>query len=438
MPKSTRQLALEILCRIEKGAYADHLLDAHRNQVTPQDRDLFQHLVLGTLTYRQKLDHILNAYLPKPIHKQKVPLRNLLRLSVYQLQFLDRVPAYAIVDEAVTLARKTQGASIAKLVNAILRGVAENRKNITYPNAQTHPIDHLSITESHPHWMIQRWIKRYGFENTQKLCQINNTTPTLTIRANPLKTTSSNLQSGLAQEGISSEAVAQHPHMLAILHPKNLFQTTAFQKGLFTVQGIGAASVIPLLDPQPHETILDVCSAPGGKTTAMAEHMQNTGHIIAVDLYPARLKTVRQNAQRLHITNIHTLAANATHLPFQNAFDRVLLDAPCSALGILSHHPDMRWLRQPKDIAFLSQQQNALLHHAAQHVKPNGTLVYSTCTIEPEENEHVIENFLKTHPQFHLEPAHNHHPLAQGNYLQFLPHRNHHDGLFAARLQHTP
>ena len=435
MPKTPRQLALDILCRIEDGAYANHLLDTHRNTLPPKDRDLLQHLVLGTLTWQQNLDHILNTYLPKPIHKQKPTLRNLLRLSVYQLKHLTRVPAYAIVNESVTIARKTQNAHIAKLVNAVLRGIAENRKPITNPNAQTNPIDHLAITQSHPRWMIERWLERYGFENTQKLCQINNTKPILTIRTNPLQTTPQDLKEHLAQENIQADLIDNHAQMLAIAHPNHLFQTTAFQNGHFTVQGIGAANVINLLNPQPHETILDLCSAPGGKTTAMAEKMQNTGTIIALDLYPNRLKTVTQNAQRLHLTNIHPLSTNANHLPTNHQFDRVLLDAPCSALGILNHHPDMRWHRFPKDIKNLAQQQQTLLTNAAPHVKPNGILIYSTCTLEPEENEHIIQHFLSTHPNFHLDPARLYLPDSNGDYLSHTPNHPIQDGTFAARLQ---
>lgn len=435
--QTPRQLALDILCRIEDGAYANHLLDAQRKKLPTNDRDLLQHLVLGTLTWQQKIDHILNVYLPKPVKKQKPILRNLLRLSVYQLHHLDRVPSYAIVNESVSLARKTQGTHVSKLVNAVLRGIAENRKPVTYPDAQKHPIEHLALTQSHPHWMIERWLERYGFENTQKLCQINNTKPTLTIRTNLLKSTPQELQKHLAQENIQTETIDQHPSMLAVPHPSGLFQTKTFQKGHFSVQGIGAASVIDLLSPQPNETILDMCSAPGGKTTAIAEKMQNTGTIAAVDLYANRLKTVRQNANRLHITNIHTLTANANQMPTTQKFDRILLDVPCSTLGILNHHPDMRWHRYPNDIPTLAKQQLSLLTHAANHLKPNGTLVYSTCTLEPEENEHIIQTFLTNHPQFQLIPAANHLSFTQDKYLHLLPYQSTHDGTFAARLQKT-
>jgi 16S rRNA (cytosine967-C5)-methyltransferase len=433
--KTPRQIALDILCRVETGAFANHLLDSHRGKLLPRDRDLLQHLVLGTLTWRLRLDHVLNAYLSKPIQKQDVQVRNLLRLGVYQLEYLDRVPAYAIVSESVSLARKTLGASVGKFVNAILRGVAENRKPAHFPSAKNQPVEHLALTESHPAWMVKRWLDRYGFDHTQKLCQINNTKPVLTIRSNTLKNTVDALQEHLSKEGIDAEIILQHPQMLAISQPESLFQTKAFQNGRFFVQGVGAASVTDLLCPREEEIILDMCSAPGGKTTSMAEKMKDTGTIIAVDLYPARLKTVSQNAQRLQITNIRALAGDANHLPTTHRFDRILLDAPCSTLGILNHHPDMRWHRQMQDIHSLSCQQQTLLTRAATYLKPNGILVYSTCTLEPEENENIIETFLSNHPQFQLDPAQNHLPFIKGDYLRLLPHEYTYDGVFAARLK---
>jgi 16S rRNA (cytosine967-C5)-methyltransferase len=438
MKNSPRELALDILCRVENGAFANHLLDAHRAALPVRDRDLLQHLVLGTLTWRQKLDFILNIYLPKPVDRQTASLRNILRLGVYQLDHLDRVPAYAIVNESVSLARKIEGASAGRFVNAVLRGVSEKRKPVNFPSARTKPVDHLASTESHPHWMVARWLDRYGFENTQRLCRINNAVPVLTVRTNTLLNAREALRQQLLDEHIDTAEIALHPQMLAIPHPGALFQSHAYHEGLFSVQGVGAALVSDLLIPRAHECILDVCSAPGGKATAMAERMGNSGTIIAIDLYPARLKTVRKNAQRLRITSIRELAADALSLPTNAKFDRILLDVPCSTLGILNHHPDMRWQRQEKDIGDLARQQGGLLAQTATYLKRDGVLVYSTCTLEPEENEHIIESFLESHPHFQLEPARNHLPAAKGDYLQLLPHEYDHDGVFAARLTQRP
>ena len=428
MTKNSRHIALNILCRVETGAYADRLLETQRNHLSDVDGNLLQHLVLGTLTYQTRLDFILSPYLKKPLHKQRPNLRNLLRLGVYQLQHLDRIPPYAIVSESVTLARKLLGAPTAKMVNAILRGVAENRKPVTFPDPNSDPVQHLAITASHPKWLVKRWINRYGVDETRALCNTNNAQPTLTIRPNALKTTPDALREQLAIDGINTEPV--DPNLLAVSHVKHLFQTNAYKKGLFTVQGPGAATVIPLLDPHPGETILDMCSAPGGKTTAIAECMKDRGRILATDLYPARLKPLKQNLYRLGLTSIHPIAADARHLTLNTTFDRILVDAPCSSLGILNHHPDLRWRRRESDIHDLSHLQRTLLSRAANYLRPGGTLVYSTCTLEPEENEHIIEAFLHNHPNFYPEHASHEYP-----YLTLLPHHTNNDGVFAARLR---
>ncbi len=419
--KTPRHIALDILCRVERGAYLDRLLDAQRNRLPDPDGDLLQQLVRGTLTYRARLDHILTPYLKKSLSRQHAKLRNLLRLGVYQLQYLDRIPPYAVVSESVILARHILGEPIAKLVNAVLRGVAENRQPAVFPDFERDPVAYFAVTTSHPRWLVARWIKRYGIDETRALCEFDNAQPVLTIRPNALRTTPDALREQLALEGIDTELSASD--LLAVSHVGHLFQSRAYCDGLFSVQGAGAALVVPLLDPQPGEAVLDVCSAPGGKTTAMAERMKNRGFILATDLYPRRLDMLKKNTHRLGITCVCPLAADARYLAVNRLFDRVLVDAPCSSLGILNHHPDLRWRKC--DIHGLACLQRTLLDSAANYVRPGGVLVYSTCTLEPEENERVVEAFLSAHPDFRIT-----HP-----YLQLLPHQTGHDGVFAARLK---
>ncbi len=421
--KTPRHIALDILCRVERGAYLDRLLDAQREHIRGPDGDLLQHLVRGTLTYRARLDHILTPYLKKPLSRQHAKLRNLLRLGVYQLQYLDRVPPYAVVSESVILARHILGEPIAKLVNAVLRGVAEDRKPVVFPDFDSDPVEYLAITTSHPQWLVARWIKRYGVDETRALCEFDNARPALTIRPNTLRTTSDALREQLALEGIDTEFVASD--LLAVFQVGHLFQSRAYFEGLFSVQGAGAAMVVPLLDPQPGEAVLDLCSAPGGKTTAMAERMKNRGFILATDLYPRRLEMLKKNTHRLGVTCVYSLAADARYLAVNHLFDRVLVDVPCSSLGILNHHPDLRWRKC--DIHGLAHLQRTLLDSAADYVCPGGVLVYSTCTLEPEENERVVEGFLSDHPGFQIT-----HP-----YLQLLPHQTGNDGVFAARLKYS-
>ena len=421
--KTPRHIALDILCRVERGAYLDRLLDAQREHIRGLDGDLLQHLVRGTLTYRARLDHILTPYLKKPLSRQHAKLRNLLRLGVYQLQYLDRVPSYAVVSESVILARHILGEPVAKLVNAVLRGVAENRKPVVFPNFDSDPVEYLAIATSHPRWLVARWIKRYGVDETRALCEFDNAQPPLTIRPNALRTTSDALREQLAFEGVGTELAESG--LLAVFQVGHLFQSRAYCDGLFSVQGAGAAMVVPLLDPQPGETVLDLCSAPGGKTTAMAERMKNRGFILATDLYPRRLEMLKKNTHRLGVTCVRPLAADARYLTVNRLFDRVLVDAPCSSLGILNHHPDLRWRKC--DIQDLAHLQRTLLDSAADYVRPGGVLVYSTCTLEPEENERVVEGFLSDHPGFHIT-----HP-----YLQLLPYQTGNDGVFAVRLKRS-
>ncbi len=421
--KTPRHIALDILCRVERGAYLDRLLDAQREHIRGLDGDLLQRLVRGTLTFRARIDHILTPYLKKPLSRQHAKLRNLLRLGAYQLQYLDRVPPYAVVSESVILARHILGDPVARLVNAVLRGVAEDREPVVFPDFDRDPVEYLAIATSHPQWLVARWIKRYGIDETRVLCEFDNAQPALTIRPNALRTTPDALREQLAIEGIEAEFSASD--LLTVSHVGRLFQSRAYCDGLFSVQGAGAAMVVPLLDPQPGEAVLDLCSAPGGKATAMAERMKNRGFILATDLYPRRLEILKQNTHRLGVTCVCPLAADARYLAVNRLFDRVLVDAPCSSLGILNHHPDLRW--RECDIHGLARLQRALLDNAADYVCRGGVLVYSTCTLEPEENERVVEGFLSDHPGFQVT-----HP-----YLQLPPHKTGNDGVFAARLHKT-
>ena len=421
--KTPRHIALDILCRVERGAYLDRLLDAQREHIRDPDGDLLQHLVRGTLTYRARLDHILTPYLKKPLSRQHAKLRNLLRLGVYQLQYLDRVPPYAVVSESVIIARHILGNPVARLVNAVLRGVAEDRKPVVFPDFDRDPVAYIALKTSHPQWLVARWLVRYGIDETRALCEFDNAQPTLTIRPNALRTTPDALREQLALEGIGTEFVGSD--LLSVSPVGHLFQSGAYCDGLFSVQGTGAAMVVPLLDPQPGEAVLDLCSAPGGKAIAMAERMKNRGFILATDLYPRRLEMLKKNTHRLGVTCVYPLAADARYLAVNRLFDRVLVDAPCSSLGILSHHPDLRWRKF--DIRGLSRLQRALIERAADYVCPGGVLVYSTCTLEPEENERVVEDFLSDHSDFRITHPH----------LQLLPHQTGNDGVFAARLKRS-
>jgi len=435
-----RLVALHILCRVESGAYADRLLEAERqkDRLSPADRNLVHELVQGTLTWQATIDHVLTPYLGKRLRHQTPELRNLLRLSVYQLRYLDRVPGYAAVSEAVAIARTTGGAGAAKFVNAVMRGVSEDRRPAKWPDPGTDPVAHLALTTSHPAWLINRWSKRYGREACARLCAHNNGRPSLTIRANALRATADDLQRRLAQEGVTANPSSVFDGFLNVSDAGPLFVTQAYREGLFSVQGPGAGLVVRLLSPVPGDTVLDVCSAPGGKAAAAAERIGEEGRVIALDLRPGRLRTLRDSIDRLQLRNIVPVAADIHRVPLLVQFPKVLVDAPCSSLGILSRHPELKWRRKESDIPALADQQLRMLIAAAGCVRPGGSLVYSTCTTEPEENEGVVEAFLAARQNFRLEPADRFLVAGvHGPYLRVLPQEDGVDGAFAARLLRT-
>ncbi len=435
-----RERALQILCRVEAGAYADRLLDASRTQdgLSGLDRNLLQEMVQGTLTWRDAIDHLLGPYLSKPIRRQSPQLRNLLRLSVYQLRYLDRVPGYAAVSEAVDIAGRIGGSRASRFVNAVLRGISEDRRPARLPDPESEPAASMAIARSHPMWLIRRWGERYGWEGCAGLCDHNNRRQPITLRANRLRTSASDLADQLRREDVETERSRFLDGYLVVKSVGNLFQTRSHHDGLFSVQGVGAGLAVELLAPAPGEVILDVCAAPGGKASAAAERIGGKGGVVAMDLRPGRLRTLRESTRRLGLSNVWPVAADAACPPHSSRFQKVLVDAPCSSLGILSRHPELKWKRTEADIARLAALQLKLLDAASGYVAPGGLLVYSTCTTEVEENQGVVEAFLARRPEFCLASAGD--VLengVRGPFLDIRPHEDGVDGAFAARLRRT-
>ena len=443
--KSPRELAVEILNRIDqKGAHAEPLLDAALSGTgiqNPQDRGLLTELVYGTLRMRGRLDWIVGRLYRGDDAALETPVRNILRTGLYQLLFTDRIPPFAAVNEAVGIAKKSCPAA-AGLVNAILRNVLREKEHIAWPEMAKDPGRAIAVLHSHPRWLVERWLDRYGIDETIAACRANNGIPPLAVRVNGLKTSREKAVATLAAEGITAETTRYSQDGIILTTPAaGLRETAAFRGGLIRVQDEASQLVARLCAPKPGERVLDLCAGAGGKTLHLAALMKNRGKITAVDLHPDQLRLLTAEASRLGVTIVETHPGNATRTPdaFSGAFDRVLLDAPCSGLGTLRRNPEIRWRIAPADLEKCAQIQRRLLWSAALCMKPGGRLVYTTCTVTPEENENVVTDFLASHPAFTcISPESIPLELIDANgFFRTFPHHHGTDGFFGALFTRT-
>ncbi len=464
MPTQARLLAVRVLERVQRAhAYADlslHHYLAH-SDLSPADRALATELVYGTLRWRGRLDFLLGHALEGKLEKLEPPVLNALRIGVYQLLFSDRIPASAAVDESVRCVRALGLERATGLVNAVLRRLAREHDSIPLPSFEKDPIGHLSDSLSLPRWIAERWLETYG-PDSMALAQASNERPPLTIRANVRKQSRDELLAALGERFPDAERCRVATAGIRLGHKGDAGRDPLFLAGCFTVQDEAAQLVVAMLDPQPGDLVLDVCAAPGGKTTAIAELLGDSGGVLALDRHPGRLGLVARATRRLELTNIHTLErdaersladlptawlqslSNVTHprLPKSGSvvFDRVLADVPCTGLGTLRRNPDARWRVTADSAVELARCQLAILSSAAAVLRPGGILVYSTCTLLSEENEKVVDQFLQNNPGFRLSPPSSLPdellPLtSDGGFLRCHPHIDDMDGFFAARLE---
>jgi 16S rRNA (cytosine967-C5)-methyltransferase len=437
--KSPRELAVEILNRIDqKGGYAEPLLDAALSGggiPNPHDRGLLTELVYGTLRMRGRLDWIITRLYKGDAAALEAPVPNILRTGLYQLLFTDRIPPFAAVNEAVGIAKKACPAA-AGLVNAILRNALREKENIAWPEMAKDPGKAIAVLHSHPRWLVERWLDFYGIDETIAICRENNRMPEPVVRVNGLKATRDEVIAALAAEKIAAGKTRYSADGLFLSTAVGLRETKAFRDGLIRVQDEASQLVAWLVHPQPGERILDLCAGAGGKTLHLAALMENKGGITAVDLHPDKLHLLTADAGRLGATIVTTHAGNTTTLPesFRGAFDRVLLDAPCSGLGTLRRNPEIRWRIVPHELEKSMSLQKRLLRKAADCVKPGGRLVYSVCTVTPEENESVVADLLATRPEFKTIPPEGIPPelIDADGFFRTFPHRHGTDGFFGA------
>ena len=439
-PATPRALAVRILDRVEKGAFAQPLLDAYLSGGIPsaaQDRSLLTRLVYGTLRFRGRLDWIIRTVYTGAFDQMEPGIRNILRVALYQLMRTDRVPAYAATNEAVEMTkRRYPGRS--NLVNAVLRNAARRMDTIRYPSFNDDPLSHISTFHSHPLWLVRLWADAIGIEEARVLCEINNEIPPLTVRVNRLKITRTDLIARLEESGCTATPTFYAPDGLIISGlPTPIGEAVWRKEGTMQIQDEASQLIGSLMDPRPGETVLDVCAGDGIKTTHLAHLMHNTGRIVAMDINRNKIESSQDLSRRLGATIIEPIVHDATQAPpgeLCERFDRVLVDVPCSGLGTVRRNPEIKWNTSPEDLRLFPPLQREILERSAAYLKKGGLMVYSTCTIDPAENEVVVEEFLHDNDGFELyRPATV--PAAlldERGLFRTYPHRHGTDGFFGA------
>jgi len=432
-----RERALAVLCGAERGTFADSLLEASRREFDGRDSAFILELVYGVLRNRSRLDWTLDRFSANPLGTTDIETRNILRLGAYQLLFLDKVPASAAVNTSTEMAKQYGRKS--GYVNGLLRNLERNRNSLPRP-AYDEPARQLSVQYSHPEWLVRRWVARFGQERTEKLLIASNRPAPLVIRANILRTTRDGLKQALAAEDAEARETPFSSAGLELLSSPGLKNLTAFREGRFLVQDEAAQLVGMMVAPKSGEAVLDACAAPGGKATHLAELMGNQGSVVALDSDAGRLNRVAENSTRLGTTIIRPTAGDAT-LYRETLFDKVLIDAPCSGLGVLRRHPDGRWTKSEKLVAERQAVQRKILANCAKLLKPDGALVYATCTTEPEENEDLINAFIASERgEFRIDDPRPYLPpsavplVGPEGFFRTFPDEPSLDGFFGARM----
>lgn len=438
MNQSARATALRVLvsCR-NNGAWADAALKAQisRDGLSGPDAALCSRIVYGVMQNRMLLDFYIGAYCTqKPDHLQP-PLLEILRIGAYQIIYLDKIPDSAAVNTSVELAKLAKRGQASGLVNAVLRKLSQNKKALP-PVPERDDVQRLSIQYSHPKRFVKRLVSLLGREEAERFLACDNQIAPITVQVNPLKTTLEALTEELQQAGISVQPHSWVPDCLELSGTGDLAALPSFREGKFLVQDPAARLVSLIAGIRPGQKVLDVCAAPGGKSLSAAFAMAGNGSIVACDLHENKLKRIQESADRLGVNIITTQAADGRVFrpEWEASFDTVLVDAPCSGLGIIRKKPDTRY-KKADDLFTLPVVQAAILDNAARYVRPGGTLVYSTCTILPEENEQVTEAFLAEHADFGLEPFELPLPVGKSDgSLTLWPQRHDTDGFYICRM----
>ncbi|MGB3401712.1 MAG: 16S rRNA (cytosine(967)-C(5))-methyltransferase [Microcoleaceae cyanobacterium] len=459
MKNNPRQITFLTLRNLESiGQLVDVVFNQNmsKSELGGADRRLATELVYGCIRRRRSLDALIDQLGKKTSNQQPPALRIILHIGLYQLCYLNQIPASAAVNTSVELAKENGLSGLKGVVNGVLRQYLRQLES-QYPNATNdsnsinpvtiletllnlpqNPIQRLGILYSFPDWIVQFWIEELGAEDTEKLCQWFNQSPTMNLRINPLKTTLEEVKNGFQSQEIAISSITNIPQAIRLNQSAGQIQKLpGYNQGWWTVQDSSAQLVSHLLDPQPGELIIDACAAPGGKTTHIAELIQDTGKVLGLDKVKSRLKKLQQSIDRLQLNSIEIKAVDIRECTEYNQIaDRVLLDAPCSGLGTLHRRADARWRQTLENIQTLSKLQSELLEIVAKWVKPGGCLVYATCTLYPLENEAVIQSFLTNHSEWKIQqPPQQLSPWTQPEgWIKVWPHLHNMDGFFMVKL----
>jgi 16S rRNA (cytosine967-C5)-methyltransferase len=432
-----RRLSVWVLGRVfGTDGYADRILEGafRRYGLDARDRALCTELVFGTLRWWKRINRILENGYRGEWNRVPEAVRRICEMALYQILFLSKVPSYAAVDEAVSLGGEILNGRWKSTINALLRNTVRNGARDLMLSGLD-PAAALSVSGSHPQWLVENWIGRFGIERAERICAADNERPAIGLRVNRLRAEPGAVLSELLERGVEAEPCPWLDEFLLVRKTGSIPELAAFREGRVTVQDPSAGLAGRLVDPKPGESILDLAAAPGGKTTHLAELAGDAGRIVAADVHVRRLGLVGQNVRRLGLRSVTAVVTNGGSA-LTAAFDKVLLDAPCSGMGTLRRRPELKWRRRPEDIAKLAAVQRGLLEDADRTLRPGGVLVYSTCTVTEEENRGVVDGFLRDHPGYRMEPAGNWLPagVTADGCAETWPDLHGTDGAFAARL----
>jgi len=437
---NVRMIAVKILNRYDRSdSYIDKLLsNAHKNEdLNPQDRALLTELVNGCIRWRNRLDWILTGFYHGDFQKCLNLVKNAMRIALYQMLFLNRIPIAAAIYESVEIVKIIQGEKSAGIVNGVLRNIARNLENIRYPERGEDDSYYYAVFYSFPRWMIKRWIDSYGDENAVKLMNYFNKRPYVPVRVNTLKANIEEVKEIFDKYNVGYKEFIYDINSLILESPRyDISQSEMFKRGLITIQDPSATLAAKLSGAKEGDLVYDLCAAPGGKSFVFAEMMKNKGKIIAMDKHASKLKFIKEGSERLGYNIIETLEADASTISLEQKADIVFVDAPCSGLGTIPKKVDIKWKREPEDIVMLSYLQKQIIENATKLVKIGGALVYSTCTIEPEENIEILKYTLEKFTNFELDNAAYYidSELTEDGYYRTIPYLHNIDGAFGFRL----